>query len=88
MNSLFIQPLDKGQITIPALIRRKLGIDKNTILKLEVRDKDRQLIIQPMAIDWKNKYIREYQDKEIKEFYKLDKLDKKTRSKIAKYLGL
>lgn len=86
MNTAIIQPLDKGQITIPAAIRQELGIGKDTILKLVVRG--RELVIKPLTLDWKEKYIRTYSDSELKEFYELDKLDGKTRAKLNKILGL
>lgn len=80
----FITPLDKGQITIPVRFREKLNIDKNTVLR--VRLQQGGLLIEPMRMDWKEKYIREYTDEEIKEFIKTDRLDKKTLKKIQKYL--
>ena len=37
---------DKGQVTLPAQIRRKLGIKSKSRLEVEVRDKD--IILHPV----------------------------------------
>lgn len=84
MNTAIIQPLAKGQITIPVFMRKTLRIDKNSFLKIEMQKN--KLVIEPMRVDWKGKYIRMYSDEDLKTFYKLDKLDKKDREKIEQIL--
>lgn len=85
MNQQIIQPLDKGQITIPIEFRKRLGIDKNTLLKVSLQKNS--LIIEPLNVDWKEKYIREFTDGEIEQFVKDDKLDRKTVQKLKKLLN-
>ena len=84
MQKALIKPLDKGQITIPASFRQSLNITKDTLLQAELKDDG--LMLKPIDLDWKNKYIREFSDEEIKTWLKEDKLDKKTLKKIKKYL--
>lgn len=84
MQQTIIKPLDKGQITIPVSFRKILNITKDTLLQAEL--KDNGLLLKPLKLDWKNKYVREFSDEEIKEWLKEDKLDKRTLKKIKKYL--
>lgn len=86
MNTALVQPLDKGQITIPVAFRQKLGITKDSILKLEIRGQT--LVIKSLNVDWKDKYIRTYSNEELQKFYELDRLDAKTKTRIKKYIGL
>lgn len=81
----YIQPLAKGQITIPVKMRRRLGIDRNTLLKASI--KGNKLILIPLKIDREESYIRRYSDTQIREFLAADKIDKKTYQKAKKLLG-
>lgn len=84
MQQTVIKPLDKGQITIPIAFRRSLKITKDTLLQAEL--KDNGILLKPINLDWRNKYVRDFSDEEIKEWLEEDKLDKKTLKKIKKYL--
>lgn len=82
--SEIITPLAKGQITIPAPIRRKLKITENTIFRVEI--KNGGIFLKPLTIDWRDKYIRDFSDEELDSFVKDDKLDSKSLKKIREYL--
>lgn len=84
MQQTIIKPLDKGQITIPASFRKLLKITKDTLLQAELKDDG--LLLRPINLDWRNKYVREFSDEEIREWLREDRLDKKTLKKIKKYL--
>jgi AbrB family looped-hinge helix DNA binding protein len=77
-----VKTLNKGQVTIPAKLRKKLGIKKDDYLRAYVRNK--KLILEPLDFKEESvkKYIRTFSDKEINEWLELDKLDPKTQ-KIA-----
>jgi AbrB family looped-hinge helix DNA binding protein len=80
----YVQPLAKGQITIPVKMRKKLGIGEDTLLKVELRDE--RLVLTPLKVDREEKYIRSFSDTQIRYFLALDKLDKKTYQKAKKLL--
>lgn len=71
-----VQP--RGNLTIPKKLRKSIGIDKNSLVRV-IRDKGR-LIIEPVrALPYP---VRSYKDKEIDEFVKLDaKETRKLKSK-------
>jgi len=83
MQQVFIKPLAKGQITIPISFRRELGIKENTLFQAELK-KD-GVFLKPIILDWKEQYIRDFSDEEIKQWLENDKLDRKTRQKLKKY---
>lgn len=82
--SQIIKPLPKGQITIPAKIRRELGIDEKTIFEAQVERG--KLILIPLKVE-KTFQGRIYSDRQIKEFLKEDQIDKKTYHKVMALLG-
>lgn len=84
MQQVIIKPLDKGQITIPAAFRKTLGVDHTTLFKAQLK-KD-GILLTPLKVDWQDKYIREFSDKEIQDWLKADKLDSKAIKKIKHYL--
>ncbi len=83
MQQIIIKPLAKGQVTIPASFRRELGIKENTLFQAELKEDG--VFLRPISFDWKEKYIRQFSDEDIKEWFKEDKLDKKTLQKLKKY---
>lgn len=83
MQQVIIKPLAKGQVTIPASFRRELGIKENTLFQAELKEDG--VFLKPISLDWKEKYIRQFSDEEIKEWFNEDKLDKKTLQKLKKY---
>ena len=66
-------PTSKGQITIPAIIRKEFGIDTNTVLKFSY-DRDK-IILKPVKIDDQDT-LRQYSKSEIEEFIKEDKVSR------------
>ena len=74
----------RGQITIPAEFRRRLGIDESSILQMRLRGSS--LEITPLRVD-EDRLLREYDAAEIQAFLREDKLDRKTAAKARKLLG-
>lgn len=75
MQQITIKPLAKGQITIPVSFRRQLGIKESTLFQAEVKDDG--IFLKPVNLNWKEKYLRQFSDEEIKQWLEDDKLDKK-----------
>jgi len=42
----------KGQIVIPASIRRRLGIKEGTRIQIELKEEDREIILKPITRDY------------------------------------
>ena len=84
MQQVIIKPLDKGQITIPIAFRKTLGVDDTTLYKAQLK-KD-GILLTPLQVNWQEKYIREFSDKEIQNWLKIDKMDKKTLKRVKYYL--
>jgi AbrB family looped-hinge helix DNA binding protein len=42
----------KGQIVIPASIRRRLGIKEGTRIQIELREEDKEIILKPITRDY------------------------------------
>lgn len=82
MQQLTIKPLAKGQITIPVSFRRQLGIKESTLFQAEVKEDG--IFLKPVNLNWKEKYIRQFSDEEIKQWLEDDKLDQKTISKLKR----
>lgn len=82
----FVKTLNKGQVTIPAKLREKLGIKKDNYLRAYARGN--KLILEPVSLEEEGleKYIRTFSPKEISKWLELDKLDAKTRKKAQKLL--
>lgn len=83
--SKIVKPLAKGQITIPAEFREKLGIDRNTLLN--VRLLAGKLEITPVAIQEQGEALRDYTEEEIESFLAEDKLDEETAAAIRRLLA-
>lgn len=80
-----VRPYAKGQITIPADFREKLGIDENTILQLQI--KGSKIEITPLRVAEDDYLMREYDDRQIQAFLEEDKIDKETAEKVRALLG-
>lgn len=80
-----VKPLPRGQITIPAAFRERLGIDANTLLRLTVRGN--KIEITPVAVAEKGEELREYSDAEVAEFLREDKIDAETAKAVRRLLG-
>lgn len=82
--SKIVRPLSKGQITIPAQFRERLGIDQDSLLNIILLE-DR-LEVVPVRIG-EQESLREYTDEEIKTFLQEDKIDPETAGKVRKLLA-
>ena len=75
----------RGQITIPAEFRLRLGIDESTVLQMRL--KGSSLEITPLRVVDEDRLLREYDPAEIQAFLRDDKLDRKTAAKARKLLS-
>ena len=82
--SKIVRSLPKGQITIPAQFRERLGIDQDSLLNIILLE-DR-LEVVPVRIG-EQESLREYTDEEIKTFLQEDKIDPETAGKVRKLLA-
>lgn len=82
--SKIVRSLPKGQITIPAQFRERLGIDQDSLLNIILLE-DR-LEVVPVRIG-EQESLREYTDEEIKTFLQEDKVDPETAGKVRKLLA-
>jgi antitoxin PrlF len=73
---------ERGQITLPSKIRKKLGLEPGSIVTIEERE--RELVIRPAAVV----EIDVYSDEEIESWLEEDKLPSKEKKAIHKKLGL
>ena len=82
--SKVVRPLAKGQITIPAEFRHKLGIDANTLLDISLVEGKLEII--PIRIRGEEA-LREYTDGDIQRFLEDDKIDAQTADKVRELLS-
>lgn len=82
--SKIVRPLSKGQITIPAQFRERLGIDQDSLLNIILLE-DR-LEVVPVRVG-EQESLREYTDEEIRTFLQEDKIDPETAGKVRKLLA-
>lgn len=85
MQQVTIKPLAKGQITIPVSFRRQLNIKNDTLLQAELMQDG--IFLKPINLAWKEKYVRQFSDEEIKQWLEDDKLDEETLQKIKKFFN-
>jgi AbrB family looped-hinge helix DNA binding protein len=83
-TSKIVKPLPKGQVTIPAEFRRRLGIDESTLLNITLAG-DR-LEIRPLRVGEEAR-LRQYSDEQIARFLKEDRIDAATARKVRQLLG-
>lgn len=79
-----LRPLSKGQVTLPAAFRRRLGIGDQTILSCSLKTDRIELI--PVQVTSQGVSLRNYSPTEIDAFLKEDKIDKKTARKVERLL--
>jgi len=84
-STRLVKPYAKGQITIPADFRKRLGIDENTLLRLKI--KGSKIEITPLKVVDEGRLLREYDAGEIKAFLEEDKIDERTAAKVRELLG-
>ena len=81
--SKLVRPLAKGQITLPAEFRRRLGIDEDTMLHVTLHaDRIDIVPLRPAA-----QGLREYSQDDIQRFLDEDRLDAQTARKVRRRLG-
>jgi len=71
----------KGQITLPAELRKKMGLEAGSTLIAEARENE--LVLRPATV----LEIDIYSDKDIERWNDEDQLDEQTRQKIYERLG-
>jgi len=71
---------NRGQITLPASVRKRLGIQSGGIVTLEERDNI--IVLRPAAVV----EIETYSDEEIAQWDKEDRLDPAERNALLKRL--
>ena len=71
----------RGQITLPASMRRRLGIKAGGVLVVE--DRKGELVLRPAAVV----ELDTYTDEEIARWEREDRLDPGERSRVLKKLG-
>jgi AbrB family looped-hinge helix DNA binding protein len=80
-----VRPQAKGQITIPADFRQRLGIDQGTFLQLTLRGTT--IEISPMRLAQENAGLREFDRSELDAFLREDKVDRKTAARVRRLLA-
>lgn len=83
-NTRLVKPYAKGQITIPAEFREKLGIDEDSILQLEL--KGSIIEITPLRLV-EDSLMRKFDTSEIESFLEEDKIDIDTANRVRELLG-
>ncbi len=73
---------ERGQITLPSKIRKKLGLNPGKVVTIEEREGE--LVLRPAAVVEIDIYI----DEEIERWMEEDKLTSKEKKAIHKKLGL
>jgi AbrB family looped-hinge helix DNA binding protein len=80
-----VRPQAKGQITIPADFRERLGIDQNTFLQLTVRGST--IEVSPLRLAKEGSGLRDFDRSELDAFLKEDKIDAKTAARVRRLLS-
>ncbi len=71
---------NRGQITLPASVRKRLGIQSGGIVTIE--EKDNVVVLRPAAVV----EIETYSDEEIARWDKEDRLEPTVRNALLKHL--
>ena len=71
----------RGQITLPAVLRKRLGLKTGDVLILE--DRGSEIVLKPGVVVER----RYYSDEEIAEWDEADKLSDRERARILHRLG-
>jgi len=80
-----VRPQAKGQITIPADFRERLGIDQDTFLQLTVRGST--IEVSPLRLAKEGSDLRDFDRSELDAFLKEDKIDAKTAARVRRLLS-
>ena len=71
----------KGQVTLPAELRKKMGFEAGSTVIAEVRDNE--LVLRPATV----LEVEIYSDNDIARWIEEDELDEQTKQKIYERLG-
>jgi len=80
-----VRPQAKGQITIPADFRERLGIDQDTFLQLTVRGST--IEVSPLRLAKEGSDLRDFDRSELDAFLEEDKIDAKTAARVRRLLS-
>jgi len=80
-----VRPQAKGQITIPADFRERLGIDQSSFLQLTLRGST--IEVSPLRVGKDGPALREFDRRELQGFLAEDKIDAKTAAKVRRLLA-
>ena len=78
-SSLVVSP--RGQITLPANVRKKLGIKEGGVLTIETRGGE--IVLRPAVVF----EIETYSDDDVSDFIERDKFSPGEKEKLIKKLG-
>jgi len=81
-----VRPQARGQITIPADFRKRLGIDQDTLLQLTVHGST--IEISPLRLAKEGLALREFDRSKLDAFLKEDKIDAKTAARVRRLLSV
>jgi AbrB family looped-hinge helix DNA binding protein len=80
-----VRPQAKGQITIPADFRERLGIDQGTFLQLTLRGST--IEVSPLRLAKEGAVLRDFGREDLDAFLKEDRIDRKTATKVRRLLS-
>ncbi|MCX6071563.1 MAG: hypothetical protein NTU91_12030 [Chloroflexi bacterium] len=75
----------KGQITVPAEFRERLGISKSSFLRLTLRGS--KIEVSPVQLSGEGADLRDFDRKELDAFLEEDKIDARTAAKVRRLLA-
>jgi AbrB family looped-hinge helix DNA binding protein len=81
-----ILPQKRGQITIPADFRRKLGIDENTPLNIKLLEDGIEIKLAPRVEE--NQFIHEYDREQVLEFLRMEIVGKRDFERMLKTIRI
>ncbi len=67
----------KGQVVIPAKIRRKFGIKEGTYIQIDVDDENKKIILTPVTREYVNSLRGKYKGKGLMKALKAEKEQEK-----------
>ncbi len=78
-----VRSLSNGQITIPIDFRRKLGIDRDTLLAASIEGE--QIVLTPMRLEQET--LREYTDEDISRFLEEDRISPEVAARVRELIA-
>lgn len=67
----------KGQVVIPAKIRRKLGIKEGTYIKIDLDETNKRIILTPVTREYVDSLRGKYKGKGLMKALKAEKVQEK-----------